>query len=71
MKNKENTKIGNWYMPENGPIHSSIKVISSSEQGLKLKRMNLNHVDEFFMNWKGWEDSLWVEVPSYSQLQFI
>ena len=66
------TRIGDWYMPEGGPVASSVRVVLLDEKGLRLRRMHVSYSgEEFFMTTEAWGKSQWVPVPDGTQLAFL
>lgn len=64
-------KVGDWFMPDEGKVSSSIRVIEVQVAGFKVKRVNLSYDgEEFFVASKMMTDSKWVPVPLGSQLSF-
>ena len=65
-------RVGDWYMPDRGPVASSIRVVAVEERGLRVRRCHVSYGgEEFFLTWEAWGQSRWVLVPSGTQLAFL
>ena len=65
-------RLGDWYMPQGGPVSSSIRVVKLEEKGLRARRCHLScNGEEFFLAWEMWNKSKWVLVPEGTQLAFL
>lgn len=65
-------RIGEWYMPEGGPVASSVRVVAVEEKGLRVRRVHVSYGgEEFFLTWEAWGQSKWRPVPEGTQLAFV
>jgi len=64
-----NYKLGDYFMPVDGPITSSIRLITINEQGLRFKKIHyIRNGEEFFLTKDAFEKSLWRTIPVNTQL---
>jgi len=68
----QSLKVGDWLMPEGVNIASSIRILEASQNGFKVKRVNLTYNgEEFFMGTKMLLESKWILIPNNCQLCFF
>lgn len=72
MPKQAEVTIGSYWVPKDGSVSSSVKVLAISDQGVKMKRMNLYYGgEEFFLNWHAFESSQWISTPDNTQIAFL
>jgi hypothetical protein len=65
-------KVGDYFMPVDGPITSSVKLITIDEKGLRFKKIHHhNNGEEFFINKEAFEKSLWRPIAINTQLLLL
>ena len=65
-------RVGEWYMPDGGPVASSVRVVTVEANGLRLRRCHVSYGgEEFFLTMEAWEQSRWRPVPEGTQLAFM
>ena len=68
----QSLRVGDYLMPDEGKVSSSIRIIEILPKGIKVKRVNLAYEgEEFFMAPKMLSESKWVTIPDNSQLAFL
>lgn len=66
--------VGDILISNDGPIHTSsgVKVITTLENGVRLRRIHLSYNnEEFFLSFDALNNSHWIQVPDNTQLMFI
>jgi hypothetical protein len=63
---------GMWLRPQGLPVSSSVRVIETKDEGVRVRRMHLSYNgEEFFLTWDALAGSKWEPVPSGAQLAFL
>jgi len=62
-------RLGDYLMPDGGPVSSAIRVITVNDQGYRFRRCHPSYNgEEFFMSKEALTRSHWVELPIGTQL---
>lgn len=76
--NTENIRVGDLLISDDPMCHpenlaaSGIQVIEVTEQGFRVRRMNLCYNGEiFFLTRQALQQSHWVQAPNGTQMRFI